>query len=161
MNDQSTFKMDDTNRRILHDLQADGRMTNVELAARANISAPPCLRRVRALEEEGVIRGYHADVDPSPLGFKEIFFALVGLDGQSQDVLQSFEGWADGVPEIRECHMVRGGGDFILKLLARDKEHRDDLTMRLTAAEHVSNVTTFETIRTSKDEPGPPIQVEK
>jgi DNA-binding Lrp family transcriptional regulator len=161
MNDQSTLKIDDTNKQILRDLQADGRMTNVELATRANISAPPCLRRVRALEEEGVIRGYHADVNPAPLGFKETFFALVGLDGQSQDVLQSFERWADGVPEIRECHMVRGGGDFILKLLARDKEHRDDLTMRLTAAEHVSNVTTFETIRTSKDEPGPPILVEK
>ena len=79
MNDQSTLKIDDTNKRILRDLQADGRITNVELATRANISAPPCLRRVRALEEEGVIRGYHADVDPAPLGFKETFFALVGL----------------------------------------------------------------------------------
>ncbi len=161
MNDQFALKMDDINKRILQDLQADGRITNIELATRANISAPPCLRRVRALEEKGIIRGYHADVDPSLLGFKETFFALVGLDGQSQDVLQSFEAWADGVPEIRECHMVRGGGDFILKLLALDKKNRDDLTMLLTAAEHVSNVTTFETIRTSKNESGPPIIVEK
>ena len=159
MNDQSTPKIDDTYKRILRNLQADGRMTNVELATRANISAPPCLRRVRTLEDERVIRGYHADIDPAFLGFKETFFALVGLDGQSQDLLKNFEIWASSVPEIRECHMVRGGGDFILKLLARDKKNRDDLTMQLTAAEHVSNVTTFETIRTSKDVPGPPIEV--
>lgn len=159
MNNQPTLKIDETHLRILRDLQADGRMTNVELASRANISAPPCLRRVRALEEDGLIRGYHADIDSALLGFKETFFALVGLDGQSQDVLQGFEEWANGIPEIRECHMIRGGGDFMLKLLARDKEHRDDLTMRLTAANHVSNVSTFETIRTSKDETGAPIEV--
>jgi len=158
MKDQPTLKIDETHLRILRDLQANGRMTNIELAGRANISAPPCLRRVRALEEDGIIRGYHADIDPASLGFKETFFALVGLDGQSQTVLTGFEDWAAGVSEIRECHMIRGGGDFMLKLLARDKEHRDDLTMRLTAADHVSNVTTFETIRTSKDETGAPIE---
>lgn len=155
---QQRVKLDRVDRRILSDLQAQGRITNVELAKRAGISAPPCLRRVRALEEAGYIHGYHADIDPALLGFKESFFALVGLDSQAQTVLREFEAFAAGWPEARECHMIRGGGDFLLKLVARDKEHRDDLTMRLTAAPHVAKVTTLETIRTSKCAPGIPIE---
>ena len=89
-----------------------------------------------------------------------MFFALVGLDSQSQDVLRAFEEMTAGWPEIRETHMIRGGGDFLLKIVARDKEHRDDLTMRLTSADHVSTVSTFETIRTSKDLPGVPVEDE-
>ncbi|HEB80059.1 MAG TPA: Lrp/AsnC family transcriptional regulator [Rhodospirillales bacterium] len=153
-------KLDRIDRRILHDLQEDGRITNVKLAQNAGISAPPCLRRVRALEEAGYVRGYHADVSPARLGFKESFFALVGLDSQSQTVLREFEDFCAGWPEVRECHMIRGGGDFLLKLVARDKEHRDDLTMRLTAASLVVKVTTLETIRTAKDAPGIPISPE-
>ncbi|OHC74145.1 MAG: AsnC family transcriptional regulator [Rhodospirillales bacterium RIFCSPLOWO2_12_FULL_58_28] len=151
-------KLDRVDRHILNDLQAHGRITNVELAERAGISPPPCLRRVRALEESGYIHGYHADIDQALLGFKESFFALVGLDSQAQTVLQEFEALAAAWPEARECHMIRGGGDFLLKLVARDKEHRDDLTMRLTAAPHVAKVTTLETIRTSKHAPGIPIE---
>lgn len=156
----SRVKLDQVDRKILGDLQADGRMTNVELAKRVGISAPPCLRRVRALEEAGYIRGYHAELEPALLGLKEMFFALVGLDSQSQDVLRAFEEMTAGWPEIRETHMIRGGGDFLLKIVARDKEHRDDLTMRLTSAGHVSTVSTFETIRTSKDLPGVPVEDE-
>ena len=141
----------------MHDLQADGRVTNVELARRAGISAPPCLRRVRALEEDGFIRGYHADLDPSKLGFKEMFFALVGLSSQSQSTLKGFEDWVSEWSEVRECHMIRGGGDFLLKIVARDKEQRDELTMKLTSADDVIKVTTLETIRTSKDTPGVPV----
>ena len=150
-------KLDRIDRRILRDLQADGRITNVDLAKRAGISPPPCLRRVRALEEAGYVHGYHAAVDSALLGFKEAFFALVGLDSQAQTVLQAFEAFCADWPEVRECHMIRGGGDFLLKLVARDKEHRDDLTMRLTAAPNVAKVTTLETIRTSKDAPGVPL----
>ena len=153
-------KFDQIDRRILHDLQDQGRITNLELARRAGISAPPCLRRVRALEAAGYIRGYRAEIDPALLGYKETFFALVGLDSQSQTVLKEFEGLAANWPEVRECHMIRGGGDFLLKLVAKDKSHRDDMTMRLTASPHVANVTTLETIRTSKNEPGAPIKVE-
>ena len=152
-------RLDSIDIQILKDLQRDGRMTNVELARRAGISAPPCLRRVRALEEAGFIRCYHADVDAGMLNVKEMFFALVGLDSQSQTVLSAFEGAVADWPEIRECHMIRGGGDFMLKIVARDKEQRDDITMRLTSAPHVSTVTTFETIRTSKTQPGVPIDM--
>lgn len=144
---------------ILHDLQEDGRITNVKLAENAGISAPPCLRRVRALEEDGYILGYHAEIDPGLLGFKEMFFALVGLSSQAQTVLQGFEEQVAVWPEVRECHMIRGGGDFLLKIVARDKEQRDELTMKLTSAENVIKVTTLETIRTSKNLPGVPIDV--
>jgi len=153
-------KLDRIDRIILKSLQDEGRMTNVELSSRADISAPPCLRRVRALEGEGYIHGYHASVDAAKLGFTEMFFALVGLDSQSQAVLTGFEQAVGTWDEVRECHMIRGGGDFLLKLVARDKAHRDDLTMRLTSSEHVETVTTLETIRTSKDAPGVPVEVE-
>ena len=150
-------KLDRIDRRILRDLQDDGRMTNVELSQRAGISAPPCLRRVRALEDAGYIIGYHAEIAGSLLNYKEMFFALVGLDSQAQSVLQDFETRMNAWPEVRECHMIRGGGDFLLKVVAKDKDQRDALTMGITAASHVSTVTTFETIRTAKDLSGIPI----
>src|SRR6476659_50131 len=96
--------LDAIDRRILSELQSDGRMTNVELARRAGISAPPCLRRVRRLEEAGVIRGYHADSDPQTLGWEITFFAIVGLDSQKEVVLAAFEQLVAGWPEERECH---------------------------------------------------------
>ena len=86
-----------------------------------------------------------------------MFFALVGLDSQAQNVLQEFETIMEAWPEVRECHMIRGGGDFLLKVVARDKDQRDALTMGITEAPHVSTVTTFETIRTAKDIPGVPV----
>ena len=79
-----SLKLDRIDMKILRDLQGDGRMTNVELSRRAGISAPPCLRRMRALEEAGYIRGYHADLDGEKLGWEVVFFALVGLDSQSR-----------------------------------------------------------------------------
>ena len=142
--------LDAIDRRILAELQGDGRMTNVELARRAGISAPPCLRRVRRLEEAGIIRGYHADTDPQLLGWEITFFAVVGLDSQKESVLAAFEQLLAGWPEVRECHMIRGGGDFLLKLVARDTAHENQLTQRLTGAVHVARVQTLQTIRTSR-----------
>src|SRR5690349_16152253 len=142
---------------ILAELQRDGRMTNVELAKRVGLSAPPCLRRVRRLEEAGVIRGYHADLDPVALGYEITFFALVGLESQKEAVLTAFEARMRAWPEVRECHMIRGGGDFLLRLVARDTAHENALTSRLTAAEEVARVQTLQTIRTAKDETGVPV----
>ena len=153
-------RLDRIDRQILAELQEDGRITNVDLARNAGISAPPCLRRVRALEEAGFIQGYHGKLDAESLGFKEMFFALVGLDSQSQEVLSLFEEAVSDWPEVRECHMIRGGGDFLLKMVARDKPHRDSLTMQLTSAAHVAKVQTLETIRTSKDNPGVPVNTD-
>ncbi|HUZ65748.1 MAG TPA: Lrp/AsnC family transcriptional regulator [Acetobacteraceae bacterium] len=150
-------ELDAIDRRILSELQIDGRMTNVELARRAGISAPPCLRRVRRLEEAGVIRGYHADTDPPTLGWTIVFFAVVGLDSQKETVLSAFEKTVAAWPEVRECHMIRGGGDFLLRLVARDTTHENQLTQRLTGAASVSRVQTLQTIRTSRNLAGVPL----
>jgi len=150
-------EVDAIDRCILTELQDDGRMTNVELARRAGISAPPCLRRVRRLEEDGIIRGYHADTDPHKLGWAIIFFAIVGLESQKEAVLSEFETLVGAWPEVRECHMIRGGGDFLLRLVARDTTHENQLTQRLTGANHVSKVQTLQTIRTSRSLAGVPL----
>jgi DNA-binding Lrp family transcriptional regulator len=150
-------ELDGIDRRILTELQEDGRMTNVELARRADISAPPCLRRVRRLEEAGVIRGYHADTDPAKLGWPIEFFAIVGLDSQKETVLTAFEGLVSQWPEVRACHMIRGGGDFLLRLVARDTAHENTLTQALTGADSVTRVQTLQTIRTSLNIAGVPI----
>ena len=149
--------LDAIDRRILAELQTDGRMTNVELARRAGISAPPCLRRVRRLEETGLIRGYHADSDPQKLGWEITFFAIVGLDSQKEAILAAFEQLVAEWPEVRECHMIRGGGDFLLRLVARDTAHENELTQKLTGAPGVSKVQTLQTIRTSHNLAGVPL----
>jgi DNA-binding Lrp family transcriptional regulator len=149
--------IDAIDRRILIELQEDGRMTNVELARRAGISAPPCLRRVRRLEEAGIIRGYHADTDPQKLGFAITFFVIVGLESQKDAALASFETLVGAWPEVRECHMIRGGGDFLLRLVARDTAQENDLTRRLTEVSNVARVLTLQTIRTSRTAAGVPL----
>jgi DNA-binding Lrp family transcriptional regulator len=152
-------KLDRIDLNILRDLQRNGRITNVELARRAGISAPPCLRRVRALEEAGYIRDYHAELDAEALGFEVLFFALVGLDSQSETVLTGFEALIEDWPEVRECHMVRGPCDFVLKIVARNTAHENELTTKLTSAPHVATVQTIQAIRSAKVRPGVPIDM--
>lgn len=147
-------KLDRIDLKILSELQANGRKTNVDLASEAGISPPPCLRRVRALEEEGYIRGYHAELDLEKLGYEVVFFALIGLESQAGDRLAEFERLVADWPEVRECHMVRGGGDFLLKIVAQNTAHENQLTTRLTGAPSVQRVTTFPVIRSSKTEVG-------
>jgi len=151
-------KLDRIDKRILQDLQEDGRMTNVELAERAGISAPPCLRRVRALERSGFILGYHADVSPEKLGFSVIIFAFVGLSSQSETDLLAFENMIEDWDEVRECHMLSGETDFLLKIVTRDWDaFQKFLTGKLTPAPNVSNVKTALAFRTKKQKPGVPI----
>jgi len=150
-------KLDAIDRRILRNLRDDGRMTNVDLARLSGISAPPCLRRVRALEKAGYIKGYHAELDGELLGYEVAFHALVGLDSQAGDVLSRFEAEVGAWPEVRRCDMIRGGGDFLLRMVARNTAHENELTTRLTSAAHVTNVQTFQVIRTSKHESGVPV----
>src|SRR5579872_2828135 len=154
-------KLDRIDRRILRDLQADGRMTNVELARRAGISAPPCLRRVRALEEAGFIRGYHADVNPEALGFGVTVFAQVGLSSQAEPDLKAFESLCATWPEVRESHMLAGETDFLLKIVATDWDsYQRFLSARLTAAPNVAHVKSALVLRVSKSAPGVPIEVD-
>ena len=153
-------KLDPIDRMILSELQAEGRMTNVELAKRVGISAPPCLRRVRTLEEQGYIRGYHAEVDPRSLGFEVQVFAMVRLQRQAEADLSAFEALCKGWPLVRECHMLNGEIDFILKCVSPDlTTFQEFLTGQLTSADNVASVKTSLVIRAAKDEPGVPFDV--
>lgn len=153
-----TSPLDPTDRVILTALQKEGRITNVELARRAGLTAPPCLRRVRALEEAGVIDSYHARLNAPALGYGIMVFALVSLKSQAEEDLRAFEGHVAALPEVRECHMLNGEIDFILKIVAHDLQaFQAFLTSRLTPAPNVASVKTSLTIRTSKDEPGIPV----
>ena len=155
------LKIDDVDLQILQDLQDDGRMTNVELAKRAGISAPPCLRRVRALEKAGVVRGYHADLDAEALGYNVHVFAFVGLASQAEVDLQAFEGMVAHWPQVRECHMLMGEIDFLLKIVAHDwDDFQKFLTSKLTPAKNVSHVKTALSIRSAKKLAGVPVVVE-
>ena len=151
--------LDTIDRHLLAELQAEGRVTNVDLARRVGLTAPPCLRRVRALEEDGIIRGYHADLDASKLGFAITVFAMVSLRSQAEEDLRAFEDHIKTLPEVRECHMLNGEIDFILKIVSRDlQSFQEFLTSRLTPAPNVASVKTSLTIRTAKHEPGVPLE---
>jgi DNA-binding Lrp family transcriptional regulator len=151
--------LDSIDRRLLAELQAEGRVTNVDLARRVGLTAPPCLRRVRALEESGVIRGYHADLDASRLGFGITVFAMVSLKSQAEADLRAFEEHIKALPEVRECHMLNGEIDFILKIVSKDlQSFQEFLTSKLTPAPNVASVKTSLTIRTAKSEPGVPLE---
>ncbi len=157
----SRVKLDQIDLLILHDLQNDGRITNVELARRAGISAPPCLRRVRALEEAGYIQGYHCELDAQKLGFNVTVFAHVGLKSQAESDLDAFEEQVRSWPEVRECHMLAGETDFLLKVVALDwEDYQNFLTVKLTAAQNVAHVKSALSVRTTKKLSGVPIKVD-
>lgn len=154
-------KLDRIDRKILSDLQMDGRMTNVELAKRAGISAPPCLRRVRNLEDMGLIKGYFAKIDAGLMGYPVTVVALLKLSSiNDQDVLK-FEEKINAWPQVREAIMMTGEHDFMLKIVARDwDDYQRFLTEELMATQGVATVKSSLTVRTSKDTPGVPIHVD-
>jgi DNA-binding Lrp family transcriptional regulator len=146
-------RLDAVDWKILKELQGDGRMTNVELAKRVGISAPPCLRRVRALEEEGVIKGYRTLLDESTLGYEVTVFAMVNLTSQAGGDLTAFETYVRGQPLVRECWMLSGDIDFVLKCVAPDLKAFQDFVGDLTALPNVRNVRTALALDRVKDEP--------
>lgn len=152
------FHLDATDWRILKELQANGRITNVELARKVGISPPPCLRRVRALEQSGIVSGYFAQLDERSLGFEVIAFANVGLHSQAEPDLRAFENRVLGWPLVREAFMLSGETDYILKCVAPDVAGFQDFVINeLTAAPNVASVKTTIVIRRVKFEPGIPV----
>ncbi len=153
-------RLDATDWRILRELQANGRISNVDLAERVGLSPPPCLRRVRALEEAGILTGYFAQVDEKAVGFDLIAFAMVGLHSQSEADLRAFENRVLKWPIVRESYMLSGEVDYILKCIAPDLPAFQDFVIKeLTAAPNVASVKTTLTIRRAKSEPGVPLQL--
>ncbi|MBP7721792.1 MAG: Lrp/AsnC family transcriptional regulator [Alphaproteobacteria bacterium] len=151
-------KLDKIDKKILRDLQDNGRITNVELAKNVGISAPPCLRRVRALEEAGYIKSYHAHLSPSTLGYTVSVFAMVKLNSHAENELSKFEKQVREWPMVRECHMLAGEVDFILRIVARDWDsYQSFLTNELTKMANVTSVKSSLAIRSIKEDPGVPI----
>jgi DNA-binding Lrp family transcriptional regulator len=155
----SAAKLDAIDKKILKHLQDNGRITNVELADMVGITAPPCLRRVRALEEAGFIKGYHADLNKERLGFGIVVFVMVGLDSQADGDLQAFNNLVGQWPLVREAFMINGEYDYVLKIVARDlAEFQEFLTNQLIPADRVGIVKTSLTIKNVKNMPGIPIE---
>lgn len=151
------YKIDDIDLEILKILQEEGRITNVQLAKRVGITAPPCLRRVRALEDAGLIEGYHASLNAKALGHDLVVFAMVGLHSQAETDLVAFEKMVGDWPMVREAYMLNGEIDFILKIVARDLNHfQTFLTTHLTPAPNVASVKTSLAIRCGKNRAGIP-----
>ncbi len=151
-------RLDDIDWKILRELQDDGRITNVELSRRIGISAPPCLRRVKALEDAGIISTYRALLDEKSLGYDLTAFAFVGLNSQAESDLVAFEERLRGWPIVREAWMLSGDIDFVLKCVATNlRAFQTFIIDELTAASNVASVRTALTIRQSKNAPTVPI----
>ncbi len=151
--------LDQIDLKILGEIQADGRITNVELAKRVGISPPPCLRRVRTLEEAGYITGYRGLLDPQLLGFDVTVFASVHLSSQADADLRRFEEFVRNEPLVRECWMLSGEVDFILKCVAPDMATFQNFVTHLTSAPHVRNVRTSLVLHNSKYEAAVPLEL--
>ena len=151
-------RLDSIDWAILKELQADGSITNVELARRVGLSAPPCLRRVRALEHAGIIKAYRAMLDPQALGFEIVCFAMVQLEAQGQRELTAFESRVKAWAPVRECWKLSGDIDFILKCVASNLAAFQAFVADLTALPNVRNVRTALTLDLVKDEPLVPVQ---
>ena len=146
-------ELDEIDWKILRELQEDGRISNVELSRRVGISAPPCLRRMRWLEESGIIRGYRALLNAPALGLDVVAFCLVGLHHQSEADLKAFADLSRGWTVVRQAWMVSGESDFMLHCVARDLGSFQSFVIeKLTSAPNVDTVRTALTIRPVKEE---------
>ena len=151
-------QIDQTDLKLLAALQSNGRASNVELSKLAGITAPPCLRRVRTLEENGVIRGYHANVDPKKLGFHVIGFAYIGLVSQAEPELKTFTKLVRGWRIVREAYSLQGDVDYLLKCVARDlTEFQTFVTDILLTTSNVRTVKTSILFDTVKLDTGVPL----
>lgn len=149
--------LDETDIAILRVLQSDAGITNVELARRIGMSPPPCLRRVKALEDAGFIRGYRALIDPARLGYDVTCFAMVHLDSQASPDLDAFVAAVEAWSAVRECWTLSGDIDFMLKIVARDLSSFQQIVADLTTMPNVRNVRTAIAIARIKSEPDVPL----
>lgn len=152
------IKLDAIDRNILRTLQANGRKSNIDLAEEVGLSAPPCLRRVKILEEEGFIKGYHAELNPEKIGFKVVVFAKISLQTNSDEDLEAFEALLAGWPMVREAHMLAGDDDYLLKVVAESWEHYQGfVTSQLANAPNVAKLSSTLVVKISKNEYGVPV----
>ncbi|MGH1377212.1 MAG: Lrp/AsnC family transcriptional regulator [Alphaproteobacteria bacterium] len=153
-------RLDKIDINILKKLQGEGRITNVELAKSVGMSAPPCLRRVRALEDAGYIKGYNASINAQMMGYGVTIFAMVKLKSQLDKDLEEFEKHVSKMPMVRECFLLAGDVDFILKVVAKDWDtYNLKFRKELSEAPHVVSIKSSLSVRESKNLPGIPIGI--
>lgn len=151
-------KLDAIDCKILEVLQQDGRISNVDLATAVQLSAPQCFRRVRALEERGVVRGYRALVNPEALGLGVTAFVSLSIESSAFGRVREIEALLRDIPELLELHMMSGDADYLLKLVARDlKQLGSLLTDRLMQIEGVADVRSMVCLEELKPPSGLPI----
>ncbi len=152
-------KLNRTDLRILREMQNNGRITNVALSKKVGISPPPCLRRVRALEAAGYIRGYHADIAQDKLGFGMTVFVMVSLNNHGESDIAHFTKLLDSWPQVRESYSMTGDTDFLLKVVAEDWEsYQKFLSTQLSSAPNIAHIKSMPTMRRTKYAPGVPIE---
>lgn len=133
--------LDEIDRKIIRTLQSDGRLTNLDLAAQVGLSPTPCLRRVRKLEEAGVIAGYVALVDQTRVNLPVNVFVSVSMDKQHEETLEAFEREVRTWPEVMECYLMTGDSDYLLRIVARDLQAYNRFLMeKLTRMPGLANI---------------------
>jgi Lrp/AsnC family leucine-responsive transcriptional regulator len=151
MNSSPQAGLDAIDRRIVNALQRDGRASNVDLSARVHLSAPQCLRRVRSLEERGVIRGYTARVAPEALGLGVMAYVSLNIDGGQFGKVREIEASIRAFPQILECHTVSGDSDYLLKVVAGDlkslSQFLTDRLMQLPGVDDVRSMICMEEVK--------------
>jgi Lrp/AsnC family leucine-responsive transcriptional regulator len=145
------INLDDRDRQILKEMQADGRLTNAELADRVHLSASACLRRVQSLMDSGLVAGAHLVLDQKRAGFEGTAYVSITLDGQEREKLDAFEAKVKYVPEIQECYLLAGQSDYLLRIVFRDmvdleRLHSEVLT-RLPGVVRVQSTMTLRTVK--------------
>ena len=147
-----TDDMDIIDRKILTELQKDGRITVTELSNRVGLSKTPCQHRIRRLEASGVIRGYAALVDQTRIGAGHIAFVQVFLDDTTSTALDAFNKAVRSVPEVEQCHMIAGGFDYLLKVRTKDiHAYRIELAERISSLPSVASTSTFVSMETVRE----------
>ena len=156
--EDSQYKLDHIDEQIIHDLQINGRMTNIELAKRAGISAPPCLKRVQSLQKKNIIRGYHANINPEALGYRVTEFVFISLSSSSEKELRFFEEYIQNFDLVRECYLISGDYDFLLVIVAPDTRDSEAFIEKyIKILDNVSEIVTSLLIRRTKWLAGVPL----
>lgn len=148
-------QLDSVDLKILSELQEDGRVRNNELALRAGISAPNCLRRLKSLFSRGVIRAVRAVIDERLLGYEVVSFVSIQLGSQAQPVLEAFESSIAAIPRIQQCWRISGDTDYLLKCVAPSVESMRQQLLHFAAMPNVKNVRSFPVLGVAKDVPLP------
>lgn len=152
------LNLDKTDKIILLELQKNSQQAVAELAAKAGLSASSCHRRVKLLEEAGVITGYTANLDRAALGFSNEFFVEVSLSAQTEEAFEKFERAIQRVPEILECHLMSGQFDYLLRVAATDATDYERIhRSRISRLPGVQRIQSSLALRTVKGWAGYPI----